>query len=255
MKKEQYLLPTRKQISRMERVYTNLSFSSFDVVPNTVNLLIDDIGLDPKQRGQIEEQINRQIIFLEPSQLTKQLPTDFSDSQITIFPLNGGAQVKKSLNLPRETKKVDVSVKRDPKDIITGRIMGDSQQMLDLINDLKPETIRVADDVCVTGSTFRSIQSEVESKMNKSFYWILSIWLLSFPPKSNKSPSGVYGVRKTEAAKIYAKESGGNTPLNSLSTWFFDQEKGPIVLNSYANKYGSTPQNLINTISEIRSQL
>lgn len=258
MNKEYLQTLSPKQERRLLNMFPSLDVVETALVPNDVNMIIDDVGLSNQEKSAIASFIDRRVLFFEPQELTTPLQDKLdgkeNDGTFLVFPKNGGLQVEKRLETTNVTSGT-FSIRRDPGDIIYGRIAGLNESTLEKIMDIKPDNIEVVDDVVVTGSTVREIKRFIESNVGRTFFWSLSVWLMSYPKKYISSPSGIYGVRSTTAAVVYTRESGGNAPLNSISTWMFDDEKGEIVLENYASKYANDNKNkFISYINKLKDK-
>jgi hypothetical protein len=51
---------------------------------------------------------------------------------------------------------------------------------------------------------------------------------------------------------IYYKGQNGQPPLNSLSTWVYDENKGEKVLQTYAAKYAQNPEQFLQFIFRLK---
>ena len=230
---------TRKQQGLLNRVYTSLKTNLSFMVDARTNLIINDVGLIPEEQTQVASFISNNLVFLDPTTLTTPLQErldSLDTGTLFVFPKNGALPVKDNLTMDNLPTAV-IKVKRDPKALLFGRIIEEEEQLMDMVMTLKPERIEIVDDVIAKGSTVAEIRRFTQERANQTFLWSTSCWLMSFPEKWNLNPSGISYFDQSMTSMVYAGVSGRQTPLNSLSTWFFDDEKGKQILYRYTEKY------------------
>jgi hypothetical protein len=252
--KEQFNKLPKKQRGRLYRIYTGITTETAVEVPTDVNILINDVYLDKGTQQQISSFINKRVVWLQADELTPPVQTQIDsldDGTIIIFPKNGGLKVKDNLNANGRTT-CSIRVSRKPEDLAYGRIVSETEQLLDWIQTLKPQSLQIVDDVVATGATVREIKRTTEQAVNTTFAWAVTCWLMRYPEKTNLTPSGIYTFDQATAALVYAGQSGRHTPVNSVSTWIQDEEKGETVLKGYARKYTLSPQAFVDFINQLK---
>jgi hypothetical protein len=260
------------------RITNNLVVGEYVTYQNGVNVIINDLKLNEIKKDNLGSLSKRSLDFLEPEivfeNLLALLPKELLNDQkiAIIYPANGGLLLKSILNINEYNKEYVVEAKRDV--VNSMRIISLPKKLLDNLMNDKINTILVLDDVIVSGSTLKAIQDEVykqtdivdESMCNQGerFSWISGVkkrldlkWFAGSLMTSarrtkdkREQDENLMGFEKVFTS-IYYKGEGGFTPVNSISTWVYDENKGDGVLLSYANKYANNPDEFIKYVKSL----
>lgn len=254
------------------------------IVPAGVNILINDVGASEEWENECRQLLSPSIEFVEPEALSTDLREVLYQSNralagvntAVVYPKRGGLAVQKSIDLRSALPDVNLqefgieafrSYRNAPPTITAPR---------ELINSLQQglfKAILVVDDVIVTGETLREVQQEIYRETDKvdesryvpdlRFSWA-DIEIDRLPIKWYAASWLTYAKHKVQASTlleyqrvftgIYYKGEKGQPPLNSISTWVYDERKGQQVLTAYAQKYATNPEGFCRFIAELRGR-
>ena len=242
----------------------NLTADKEIVFPENVNVVINDLNLNSEEKDILCGLSAKKIAFLEPDIYSKELIQLIPESLLKdpstsiIYPKRGGLIVRKSINLERVSQ-YSIQAKRDG--VNSTPYVNIPKQMLANLSNGDTKNILILDDVIVTGSTLDAIRSKVYeltdivdySDYNQSLRfaptttttkrlpikWYAGALMINARP--NDQENNLNNFEKI-FTPIYYKGQNGQTPVNSISTWVFDKEKGDLVLSRYAEKYSTNPE-------------
>lgn len=169
----------------------------------------------------------------------------FSKKPLVIYPGEAGKIVKEYIELALdEEPNPDLAFLKKGVLLPTQRRMvkpGKFKIELDLANlppEIKNDSVLVIDDVVATGATAKTIAEKVGERMPKRQFFLAS-WLFLRPSEkeNQKSPSGVAGYERSFCALALKGNYVQRPPINSLSCFIRDDEKGQMVKASYFEKY------------------
>jgi hypoxanthine phosphoribosyltransferase len=267
---------------RLEKL-PNLYSQDEIIVPVNVNLLINDVNLDVYQQQELQSLSNRQMKFLSPLELSVSLQNqligltpNLTEKKVAVlYPLQGGAIVQKNLNIENVFSN-QVYIQQFAID--TKRLQPNSSPsvvlpipLVDQLKNKQLDTILVVDDVIVTGTTIDQIKYQIYEETDEYDYsryeqglrfdygeieltrlpleWFAASWLTYAKPKVQVKTLSVFQQIYTG---IYYKGEKDQTPVNSLSTWIYDENKGQKVLTNYANKYTNNPSDFTNYVNSLK---
>lgn len=254
MNKEQSIIALPdKQLNRLQNVYSDISYQNAVAISADTNLIINDIGINSQEQQQLQELTVKNLVFLDPDELSSPLRERFNQldsGTLLVFPKNGALQVKDRLDVTNCSSAV-IKVSRKQNDLLYGRNIEEPEEMLDMLATVKPEKIEIVDDVIAKGATVSEIRKYFEEISNQTYLWSASCWLMCLPSKKNQNSSGLPDIQQVTTNVVYSGADGRQTPLNSISTWTFDQMKGQTILNQYAQRYATDPTGFIQFINEL----
>jgi len=260
------------------KVASNLVVGENIIYPEKVNVIINDLKLGEKEKDNFRNLSKRNLVFLEPEvvfeNLLKRLLQEglLNDQKTAIlYPANGGLLLKNMLNIDERNMEYIVGASRDIDLMPMISLPGE------LINNLKNNkisTILVLDDVIVNGSTLKAVQDEVyiqtnivdDSMSNQGgrFSWDSSLtkrlnlkWvagsLMTSERRRKDEKKQNENLKSFEKVftQIYYRGESGYVPVNSISTWVYDKNKGDTVLLNYANNYTKNPDEFINYVKSL----
>ncbi len=252
------------------------------IIPYGTNILINDIGADENWKDECRRLLQPNLQFLAPHELSgnleialKRIREGLAESKVAVlYPERGGIEVQKSLDLGSVLQKVEYqefrvgSTRYSPG---TPPIIVLTQSLVDSLKQRTYNTILVVDDVIVTGETLKAVQNQIcfetdevnDTEYNQSLRfswsevelkrlplnWYAASWLTSAKPKTQKPTLSEY---RRVLTGLYYKGEKGLTPVNSISTWVFDETKGQQILEAYAQKYAQDPQVFCEFIAELK---
>ncbi len=264
-------------LTKLPQVRTNKEC----VIPDGQNIIIDDLGTNAEWRNAFRNMITNEVVFLEPvmlsnlvSETLKQTELSTNSKVAIIYPKQGGLSVKRTeliKNTLINTNLFEFDVDSFREKPNTRPIINMPTKLIRIIKDRLIDTIVVVDDVIITGITLKTMQEKIysdtdvveENDYNQDLRfgwssiktkriplkWYAISWLMYGRPKIQESNLEKYSGITTG---IYYRGEKGQTPVNSLSTWVYDERKGRIVLNLYAQKYASNPEYFIDFITKMK---